>query len=251
MKNKTKHTSSVLAVLAVLSAGSAFAQQQDNINNQMVAVSADIVEISGSIQTTKGFTWSSSINFAETLPAAPGIIKVGEFERRSNLTTLLKMLETEGKAQTLSNPKAIVLSGQEATFQVGGKIPFPTVNTQGVGFDWQSYGIVLKIFPEIRKKNIVSTHINLEISNPDYSRTVITEGGTVPSMISRGIDTMVEMKSGETLVIGGLKRSNRSVAKSRIPVLGKIPLLGALFSSTDVFEEQSSLFLFVTFDIVK
>jgi type II secretory pathway component GspD/PulD (secretin) len=70
-------------------------------------------------------------------------------------------------------------------------------------------------------------------------------------MITRQIQTEVELKSGETLVIGGLKKSSRNVSRNRVPILGHIPLIGKLFSSTDIVEDQSSLFLFVTFEIIK
>ncbi|HOI41441.1 MAG TPA: hypothetical protein PK523_00715, partial [Elusimicrobiales bacterium] len=76
---------------------------------EMVAVSADIVEISGSIQKTRGFSWSQLFEFGEK--SVPGIIRLGEFERKTQLSTSLKLLETEGKAQLLSNPKVIAKSG--------------------------------------------------------------------------------------------------------------------------------------------
>ncbi|MBI4345223.1 MAG: type IV pilus secretin PilQ, partial [Elusimicrobia bacterium] len=71
------------------------------------------------------------------------------------------------------------------------------------------------------------------------------------SITTRQVQTEVEIKSGETLVIGGLKSSAKNVSKSRIPFIGRIPVLGALFTTTSVIEEQKSLFLFVTFEIVK
>ena len=217
----------------------------------MVAVSADIVEISGSIQKTRGFSWNQFFDFSEK--TVPGIITLGDFERKTQLAASLKLLETEGKAQMLSNPKVITKSGTQANFTVGGEIPVPYSNNQGVGADWRKFGVILNVLPMIMtdKKETVDVQIQLEVSNPDYSRPVSVGGTTIPAMITRQIQTEVELKSGETLVIGGLKRSNRNVSKNRVPILGSLPLIGALFSSTDVVEEQSSLFLFVTFDIIK
>ena len=85
----------------------------------MVAVSADIVEISGSIQKTRGFSWNQYFDFTEK--TIPGIITLGDFERKTQLTASLKLLETEGKAQILSNPKVITKSGA-GNFCVGGGI---------------------------------------------------------------------------------------------------------------------------------
>lgn len=219
--------------------------------SEMVAVSADIVEISGSIQKTKGFSWTQFFEFSET--TIPGILTLGDFERKTQLSASLKLLETEGKAQMLSNPKVITKSGTQANFTVGGEVPVPYSNNQGVGAEFKKFGVILNVLPVIveGKKDTVDVQIQLEVSNPDYSRPVSVGGTTIPSMITRQIQTEVELKSGETLVIGGLKRSERNIARSRVPILGSIPLLGLLFSSTDITEAQSSLFLFVTFDIIK
>ncbi len=217
----------------------------------MVAVSADIVEISGSIQKTRGFSWNQFFDFNEK--TIPGIITLGDFERKTQLAASLKLLETEGKAQILSNPKVITKSGTQANFTVGGEIPVPYSNNQGVGAEFKKFGVILVVLPVVlaEKKDTVDVQIQLEVSNPDYSKPVVTSGTTIPSMVTRQIQTEVELKSGETLVIGGLKQSKRNVSKNRVPILGSLPLIGALFSSTDVVEEQSSLFLFVTFDIIK
>lgn len=218
---------------------------------KMVAVSADIVEISGSLQKTRGFSWNQFFDFSEK--SIPGIITLGDFERKTQLAASLKLLETEGKAQLLSNPKVITKSGTQANFTVGGEIPVPYSNAQGVGAEFKKFGVILVVLPVVieEKKDTVDVQIQLEVSNPDYSKPVVASGTTIPSMITRQIQTEVELKSGETLVIGGLKRSNRNVSKNRVPILGSLPLIGALFSSTDIVEEQSSLFLFVTFDIIK
>ena len=218
---------------------------------KMVAVSADIVEISGSIQKTRGFSWNQFFDFSEK--SVPGIITLGDFERKTQLAASLKLLETEGKAQLLSNPKVITKSGTQANFTVGGEIPVPYSNNQGVGAEFKKFGVILNVLPVIltEKKDTVDVQIQLEVSNPDYSKPVIASGTTIPSMITRQIQTEVELKSGETLVIGGLKRSSRNISKNRVPILGSLPLIGALFGSTDIVEEQSSLFLFVTFDIIK
>ena len=217
----------------------------------MVAVSADIVEISGSIQKTRGFSWNQLFDFQER--SVPGIITISDFERKTQLGATLKLLETEGKAQMLSNPKVITKSGMQASFTVGGEIPVPYANAQGVGAEFKKYGVMLTVMPTVidDKKGIVDVQIQLIVSNPNYSRTVVVSGTSIPSIITREINTDVEIKNGETLVIGGLKYSNRNVSKNRVPVLGSLPLIGALFSSTDVQEDQSSLFLFVTFDIIR
>lgn len=241
-----KKTLFILACLLLPSAAAAAPPQ-----TKMVAVSADIVEISGSLQKTRGFSWNQFFDFSEA--SVPGVLTLGDFERKTQLAASLKLLETEGKAQLLSNPKVITKSGTQANFTVGGEIPVPYSNNQGVGAEFKKFGVILVVLPVVieEKKDTVDVQIQLEVSNPDYSKPVVASGTTIPSMITRQIQTEVELKSGETLVIGGLKRSNRNISKNRVPILGSLPLIGALFRSTDIVEEQSSLFLFVTFDIIK
>ncbi len=234
-------------ILVFLFSGSLFSQDQD----VMIAVSADIVEISGSIQKTSGFGWNQFLDFGET--SIPGIITIGDFERRTQLSTSLKLLETEGKAQLLSNPKIVVKNGQQANFTVGGEIPIPYSNNQGIGAEFKKFGVILQVLPTVvpGKKNSVDVQIALEVSNPDYSKPVVVQNTTIPSMITRQIQTEVEIRGGETLVIGGLKKSTRNISYNRVPILGSLPLIGKLFSSKDVVEDQSSLFLFLTFEIIK
>ncbi|PIU20204.1 MAG: hypothetical protein COT18_03465 [Elusimicrobia bacterium CG08_land_8_20_14_0_20_59_10] len=238
----------LIAMPAILAAFAAASRAEVTY---MVAVSADIVEISGSIQKTRGFSWNQFFDFTES--SIPGILTLGDFERKTQLAASLKLLETEGKAQILSNPKIVTKSGTQANITVGGEIPVPYSNAQGVGAEFKKYGVILTVLPVVltEKKNTVDVQLQLEVSNPNYSQTVVASGTTIPSMTTRQIQTEVEIKSGETLVIGGLKSSSRDVSKNRVPILGSLPLIGSLFSSTDIVEKQSSLFLFVTFEIVK
>lgn len=246
------------ALLILLGPGApAWAAEDEEFDQteSMIAVSADVVEISGSVSKDVGFSWApftTGINFAEKAPI-PGILKVGDFERMTQLQTSLKLLETEGKAQLLSNPKVITKSGTQANFVVGGDQPYPVTNNQGVGVEFKKFGVILNILPTVNpnKKDYVDAQMQLEVSNPDFSKPVTVGNTTVPSIVTRQVQTEVEIRNGETLVIGGLKSSNKNITKTRIPVLGRLPLIGGLFTTTSIIEEQKSLFLFVTFEIVK
>jgi pilus assembly protein CpaC len=247
------------AALAAAQAGPAFAQEgeaaADDSQNAMIAISADVVEISGSISKDVGFSWTpfqAGILFNEKAPI-PGIIKIGDFERATSLATTLKLLETEGKAQMLSNPKIIAKSGTQANFVVGGDQPYPVTNNQGIGVEFKKFGVILNCLPVINpnKKDYIDAQMQLEVSNPDFSKSVSVGGTSVPSMVTRQIQTEVEIKSGETIVIGGLKSSSKNETITRVPFIGRLPLIGRLFTMHNTIEEQKSLFLFVTFEIVK
>ena len=236
--------------IALLGVPEISAQPEDSL----IAISADIVEISGSVEHSAGFVWGpfqTGINFAEK--TIPGIYHVGDFARQTALQTSLKLLETEGKAQLLSNPKVIVQAGSQANFVVGGEQPFPVCNNQGCSAELKKIATVLNIVPVINpnKKDTIRAEFQLEVSNPDFSKPVQIGGTSVPSVVTRQIQTAVELKSGETLVIGGLKSSKKNVSVTRVPFLGHIPILGLLFTTKDVVEEQTSLFLFITMEVVK
>ena len=241
----TKVSLAVL-LLSVLLPSGAWAKK-----TRLVAVSADVVEISGTMQSVKGFSWNQLFDFEEA--TIEGILSLGEFERKTAVTTRLRLMETEGRAQVLSNPKIVTAPGNSAKITVGGKIPIPIVNNQGVGSQLEEYGILLNVLPTIipERNNIIDLQVQLSVSTVDYSRTVVIGTATAPSFTNRDLETHVELNSGETLVIGGLKSSARNVSEDRVPFLGRIPLIGLLFKNKDVTEEQRSLFLFITVEIVE
>ena len=237
--------------LAVILAASLLPATAQAKKTRLVAVSADVVEISGTLQSVKGFSWNQLFDFEET--TIPGILSLGEFERKTAVATRLRLMETEGRAQVLSNPKIVTASGNNAKISVGGRVPIPVVNNQGVGSQLEDYGILLNVLPTIvpERNNIIDLQVQLEVSSVDYSRTVVIGTSAAPSFTKREVETHVELNSGETLVIGGLKSSARNVAEDRVPFLGRLPLIGLLFKSKDVTEEQRSLFLFITVEVVE
>ena len=241
----------IALALTTALATAASAQPEDSL----IAVSADVVEISGSYSRSMGFSWTplrTGINFGEK--SIPGIIKVGDFARTTALATSLQLLETEGKAQLLSNPKVIVQAQSQANFVVGGEQPYPTANGNGtVTTDFKKFGVILNVVPVINpnKKDTIRAEMQLEVSNLNFSNVVQVGNTTVPSVTTRQIQTAVEVKSGDTLVIGGLKSSTKNVSVTKVPYLGSIPILGWLFTTKTVNESQDSLFLFITMEIVK
>ena len=111
--------------LAVLLAGVLGFLPAHAKKTSLVAVSADVVEIGGTMQSVKGFAWNQLFDFEEA--EIPGILSLGEFQRKTAVTTRLRLMETEGRAQVLSNPKIVTSSGNSAKISVGGKVPIPVV----------------------------------------------------------------------------------------------------------------------------
>ncbi len=239
-----------LCAAGLLWAAGARAQPEDSL----IAVSADIVQISGSTDRELGFAWGplqTGIIYAEK--SIPGLIKVGDFARQTALQTTLKLLESEGRAQLLANPKVIVQSGNQANFDVGSKIPFPVCNLQGCTAELKDVETKLNIIPVINpnKKDTVRAEFQLEAIDADFTKAITIGGSQLPTLNSRGVQTTVELKSGETLVIGGFKSSSKTSSTARVPFLGRLPIIGHLFTSSSTIETQVSLFLFITVEVIK
>ena len=180
MKFTSKITLFVL--LLALAAPAALAKK-----TRLVAVSADVVEISGTMSSAKGFEWNQIFDFQEA--DIPGILSLGEFKRQTAIITRLRLSETEGRAQELSNPRIVSSSSNSAKITVGGKVPIPVINNQGVGSQLEEYGILLNVLPTIipERGNIIDLQVQLSVSSVDYSRTVSNGTSTAPSFTNRDV----------------------------------------------------------------
>ena len=204
------------------------AKAQAQPEDSLIAVSADIVEISGSVQRDIGFSWTpfcGGIGFAEK--TIPGIYRLGDFARQTQLQTQLKMLETEGKAQLLSNPKVVVQAQSQANFVVGGEIPYPSANGNGtVTADFKKFGVILNIVPVINpnKKDTIRAEMQLEVSNADFSKVVQVGNTSVPSIVTARFRPPSRSRAAKRSSSAALKSSTKTVAKTKVPYIGSIPL---------------------------
>jgi len=229
----------------------------------MVEVSVDALEISESNTDILGFLWgqigqvqngvtlldANHVNFIES--AVPAIFDVGKLNR-TQLMSQFQALITNNQVRVLANPTLLTKSGFEATFLVGGEIPYPTPGQLGqIGVEFKKYGVALKILPQITPRATIDAQISVGVSNPDTSVAIQISGVTVPGLSAREAGTKVEVKDGETVVLAGIKQSRRTKIITKIPILGSIPLLGLLFRHKEEDLTQTSLVFFVTFRLVK
>jgi type II secretory pathway component GspD/PulD (secretin) len=231
----------------------------------LIEVSVDSLEITESNSNVLGVLWgqqgaatngvpaldANHLNFLETTPT-PAIFKAGTFNREG-LFAQLQALIQKNQLRVLANPTLMTKSGFEATFLVGGEIPYPTPAPvgQAPGVDFKKYGVSLKILPQVTPRTTIEAQINVSVSNPDTSVAISIGGTTVPGLSSREATSKVEVNDGETVVLAGIKQSRRSTVVTRVPILGSIPLLGLLFRHKDEEVTQTSLVFFVTFRLVK
>ncbi|VAX37459.1 Type II/IV secretion system secretin RcpA/CpaC, associated with Flp pilus assembly [hydrothermal vent metagenome] len=173
--------------------------------------------------------------FMELLPDRDGSVgdyfKVGKFVRtnESALLASINILLEEGKAKLISKPRLVVVSGEEASFLVGGEIPIRTTTTGSSGatqenVTFKSYGVGMTLTPTL-KKGKIDIVLNVNISDVDLSNAV---GGNV-AFVTRSASTRLFLDNNQTIVLAGLIKKNRATAIKRVPFISNIPVVGALF----------------------
>ena len=160
---------------------------------------------------------------------------------------LLEALESKGFVRTLAEPNLTALSGQEAKFLAGGEYPIPvTQSTGAVSVEYKPFGVELNFTPVVIEDGNINLTINAAVSSIDTTTTLTTGGVSVNAFKRRETSTTVEMRDGESFAIAGLLQDDFTDLVGQVPWLGDIPILGALFRSTDYARKQSELVIIVT-----
>lgn len=182
---------------------------------------------------------------------AAGVISGGFSIGSVQFQVMLEAMETNGLARTLSEPSLTALSGQEAYFLAGGEFPVPVLGDSGaVTIDYRPFGVELTFTPRVLDGDVINLQMNASVSSLDASTTVTSGGVSVPGFRRRQTSTTVELRDGESFAIAGLLQDDFQGNVSQIPWLGDIPILGALFRSSDYQRDQSELVIFVTAHLV-
>ena len=158
----------------------------------------------------------------------------------------LTALINNGKAKILSRPSIMTLSGEQATIQIGGKIPYTSKSSEGWSTKFEDYGIILQFKPVVDAQNRINSAIHAEVSN--------LSGQTVddqPIIATRRADSVITLQSGSSIVIGGLMDSSESKRIQKIPLLGDIPIIGEFFKHTSKSRDKRELIIVVTPYIVE
>jgi pilus assembly protein CpaC len=140
--------------------------------------------------------------------------------------TIFHALEEQGLARTLASPNIVALSGDSASFIAGGEFPVPITrsssdNSIAFTIEWKQFGIRLQALPTVLDSNRVQLYVEPEVSAPDYQHAVLLSGSLIPGIITRRVSTTVELKSGEVLVIGGVKSTESAQAGVQVPDPGR------------------------------
>lgn len=204
----------------------------------------------GSTSTVSETVPTIKINRDSTgFKSVPGIIQFGkgpegipfEFYYQATLNALI----TDGKANILAKPNIMALNNHEAVIRIGGSVPVPKISvtdsTTTTAYEYHDTGIILRYTPTINDNGDIIATVHTEVSSPSYVADL-----KAYSFTTRSADTVVRLKDGETLVIGGLIGSEEAKSISKVPFFGDLPIIGNFFRSIKKSKSDSEIIIFLT-----
>jgi general secretion pathway protein D len=239
---------------------------------RQVLVEATIVEITLSGELKYGLQWyltHHGRNNAAVLDTTidnsttAGLYKMfpgfsySVLDGAGQVRAILNALASESKLHVLSSPSVMVLDNQTANILVGDQVPIVTQQQQSTlttspeiinSVQYRDTGVQLSVTPRVNAGGMVTLEISQEVS--DVIKTT-TSGIDSPTIRQRKILSTVAVRSGQTVALGGLMRHNESTNESGIPVLHKLPVVGALFGGKDISSERTELLVMLTPRVVR
>ena len=159
-------------------------------------------------------------------------------------------LERDGLVKLLAEPNLVAVSGESAEFLAGGEVPIPIANTTSgsnqITIEYKPYGVNVKFTPDVLSENLIRVAVQPEVSEISYADKVINGGLPVPSITTRRAKTTVELAPGESFMIAGLLKDKTSASVDQLPGVKDLPILGALFRSTEFQRNETELVISVT-----
>ena len=203
---------------------------------------------------TGQFNTDNAINSTTGVIALPSTIGFGTVLTdfgSSKLLGLLNADETNGNARILAEPTLMAGNKDSASFLAGGEIPIPVAQSSASGVPtitiiWREFGVKLNFSAEIVSDSLIRLHIRPEVSSLDFGNAIEISGFKIPALRTRHMETTVDVRRDQSLIISGLMDDERQKTKEGIPLLKDIPILGALFSSTSWQRNETELLVVVT-----
>lgn len=169
-----------------------------------------------------------------------------------DILSTLNIAATDGVASILAEPNLTALSGETASFLAGGEFPIPvSQGNNAVTIEYKQYGVGLAFTPIVLGDGRISMRVRPEVSQLSDAGAVTLGGFRVPALITRRAETTVELGSGQSFMIAGLLQNTGNNSVDKAPILGDLPVLGALFRSTKFQRSETELVVIVTPYLVK
>jgi pilus assembly protein CpaC len=233
--------------------------------NQQVMLEVKVAEVSKTLVDKLGSELSLTRTMGGTTFTLLGEMLTGTASsitatRPNGRTTLSLDAEIKnGLVKILAEPTIMAMSGQEGTFLAGGKIYIPVPQSSGIGtssitLEEKEFGVGLRFLPTVLDEGRINLRVSPEVSELSQVGTAVTTGNTtsiLPTITTRRASTTVQLRDGESFAIGGLIKHNVTEAVKAMPGVGEMPVLGALFRSTEFQTDRSELLFIVTPRLVK
>lgn len=222
-----------------------------NIGSQQPAQNLPITAPTSNSQIPVGEVAAGVLSGGSPFGFAIGRIISGS----TKIDVALNALEQKGVARSLAEPNLVALSGDTASFLAGGEYPIPVAGQLGqITVDYKKYGVGLAFTPTVLGRGLINLKIEPEVSqiDTDPSHSVsVANGITVPALTVRRASTTIELRDGQSFVIGGLLQTTNKNNIDQLPWLGSVPVLGTLFSSKQYQKNETDLAIVVTPHLVK
>lgn len=167
------------------------------------------------------------------------------------LEYFIQTLRQNNLLRVLAEPNLLALSGQQATFLAGGEFPVPVTQGGGTGgvavtVEYRQFGVRLNFTPVILGDGRIRLKVAPEVSDLDFTTAVRLNGYVIPGLTSRKVETSIELAEGQTFAIAGLLHNSMTANKDVTPLLGDLPIVGALFRSVRYQRKETELVVLVT-----
>jgi Flp pilus assembly secretin CpaC len=232
-----------------------------------VTVQTNVVEINRNALKNLGIEYGSATLLSESVTAdtvtrtidptfipgstlgGNGFIGTGGFNFFSPFRARLNALYTRGNARLLSSPNLTALNGMSAQITVGGSRPIPKGAAGGgasaFGVDFRRFGIIMTMRPTVTDDDTILLQIRADVSSIDSASGITVGNSFVPGESVRSIDTTINVREGDIIVMGGLMTNERLQRTSKVPFLSQIPILGSLFQSRRFENNETELAIFM------
>lgn len=205
----------------------------------------------GTTNTSGGVATSLGGN-VPALNQNAGAVLFGFNAGSTQVGILLEALEQKGVVRYLAEPNLVALSGQEAKFLAGGEYPVPVAQSDNrISVEFKPFGVELSFIPRVLDKDIINLEMKASVSAIDPTNSLsIGNGISIAAFTRRETSSTVEMRDGESFAIAGLLTDDFTDNSSQLPWIGDVPILGALFRSSDYQRNQTELVIIVTAHLV-
>lgn len=252
----------IAAAVKLYPQATSLAREEEVSMKKMIYMKVQIIEMKRSLAENLGIQWPGSFTgpmaglvgnlgarSATTQAPLKGVLPVPKngvqayLGISSLITSTINLAKNNGDAYVLAEPELSTRSGGVAKFLAGGQVPLPSTSTLGAGsVEFKDYGIRLTIKPAADDQGNIRASVTTEISSIDAS--VAVQG--IPGFLTRTTESEVNMRSGQTMIMSGLVNTDMTKDMSKVPGLGDIPILGALFRSENFKTGRTDMVILVT-----